>query len=103
MDLSQKKLNKHEWEAIEVPLSSQEKKILNLVREGYTDVNIKCNDALSLMNFMKITKDFELYHSYFYELYSLLSRDMYFMVRVILFLEICEILGIKIMNCKYIL
>ena len=75
MDLSQKKLNKHEWEAIEVPLSSQEKKILNLVREGYTDVNIKCNDALSLMNFMKITKDFELYHSYFYELYFKLLID----------------------------
>ena len=29
MDLSQKKLNKEEWEAVEVPLPSDEKKISN--------------------------------------------------------------------------
>ena len=40
MDLTQKKLSKAEWEAIEVPLPSQEKEILELVKMGYDNVNI---------------------------------------------------------------
>ena len=69
MDLTQKKLSKAEWEAIEVPLPSQEKEILELVKMGYDNVNIKQNNALSLLMFMKIIKNFELYHRYFYNLY----------------------------------
>jgi len=69
MDLTQKKLSKAEWEAIEVPLPSQEKEILELVKMGYDNVNIKQNNALSLLMFMKIVKNFELYHRYFYNLY----------------------------------
>jgi len=69
MDLTQKKLSKAEWEAIEVPLPAMEKNILQLVRMGYNNVNIKQNNALSLLVFMKITKDFQLYHAYFYTLY----------------------------------
>ena len=69
MDLTQKKLSKAEWEAIEVPLPASEKEILQLVKNGYNNVNIKQNNALSLLMFMKITKDFTLYHAYFYTLY----------------------------------
>ena len=69
MDLTQKKLSKAEWEAIEVPLPAMEKNILQLVKNGYNNVNIKQNNALSLLIFMKITKDFKLYHAYFYTLY----------------------------------
>jgi len=69
MDLTQKKLSKAEWEAIEVPLPALEKEILQLVKNGYNEVNIKRNDALSLLMFMKITKNFKLYHAYFYTLY----------------------------------
>ena len=67
MDLSQKKLNKDEWEAVEVPLSSYEKNILSIIKDGYENVNIKKNNALSLMAFMKFNKDF--YHPYFYNTY----------------------------------
>ena len=56
MDLSQKKLKKEEWEAIEVPLPQQEKEILALIQQGYDDVNVKQNTALSIMTFMKIKK-----------------------------------------------
>ena len=68
MDLTQKKLSKAEWEAIEVPLPALEKEILQLVKNGYNNVNIKQNNALSLLMFMKITKNFKLYHAYFYTL-----------------------------------
>ncbi len=60
MDLTHKKLSKAAWEAIEVPLPASEKEILQLVKNGYNNVNIKQNNALSLLMFMKITKDFTL-------------------------------------------
>jgi len=69
MDLSQKKLKKEEWEAIEVPLPQQEKEILALIQQGYDDVNVKQNTALSIMTFMKIKNNRELYHHYFYDIY----------------------------------
>ena len=46
MDLTQKKLSKAEWEAIEVPLPASDKEILQLVKNGYNNVNIKQNNAL---------------------------------------------------------
>ena len=69
MDLSQKKLNKNEWQALEVPTSHQEILILKLIGDGYHNVNIKQNDALSLVTFMKISANFDMYHDYFYNLY----------------------------------
>ena len=54
MDLTQRKLNKSEWESIEVPVSQSEQKILKLIIEGFNDVNIKSNDQKSLISFLKI-------------------------------------------------
>ena len=42
-------LNREEWEAIEVPVSPGEKIILSIIKDGYENVNIKRNDALSLI------------------------------------------------------
>ena len=69
MDLAQKKLNKNEWEAIEVPSSSNELEILKLIVEGYDNVNVKKNNALSILTFMKINKNIDIYHHYFYDIY----------------------------------
>ena len=69
MDLSQKKLTREEWEAIEQPLSAKEKQILTLIKDGYDNVNIKMNNALSLLSFMKINKDRDQFHNYFYNTY----------------------------------
>ena len=41
MDLTQRKLNKSEWDSIEIPVSQSEQKILKLIIEGFNDVNIK--------------------------------------------------------------
>ena len=69
MDLRQHKLTKREWEILEIPVDSQEMKILNLINKGWDNVNIKFNDTNSLLNFMKITSELEIFHQYFYELY----------------------------------
>lgn len=54
MDINQVKLNKSEWESIEIPVSKNEIDILNLIINGYNDVNIKINLNNSLISFLKI-------------------------------------------------
>jgi hypothetical protein len=54
MNLDQTKLTKSEWNAIEVPVSEKEKAVLELIKKGYHNVNIKYNDFLSLFSFLKI-------------------------------------------------
>jgi hypothetical protein len=54
MDLKQRKLNKSEWESIEVPVSPQEIEILKLIIAGYHNVNIKINNKNSIFTFLKL-------------------------------------------------
>ena len=69
MDLRQNKLKKEEWEALEVPVSPEELNILNLIRDGYTNLNIRYNKVPSLIEFMKISRDLNLFHGYLYDRY----------------------------------
>ena len=57
MDLSQKKLEKNEWEALEVPVVDSELQVLKMIQGGYANVNKKWNNALSILTFMKIIKN----------------------------------------------
>jgi len=66
MDLSQKKLEKNEWEALEVPVVDSELQVLKMIQGGYANVNKKWNNALSILTFMKITKNLDMYHNYFF-------------------------------------
>jgi hypothetical protein len=71
MDLNQRKLNKSEWESIEVPVIDEEKNILTLICNGYHDVNIKYNKHISLFGYLKVEfsplmEDY-LYYNYFLE------------------------------------
>jgi len=54
MDLNQRKLTKYEWDSIEIPISEQEKMILNMIVNGYNDVNIRINLHNSILTFLKI-------------------------------------------------
>ena len=54
MDLNQRKLIKSEWDSIEVPFSKGEIDVLNLIINGFHDVNIKINYNDSLFTFLKI-------------------------------------------------
>ena len=71
MDLKQIKLSKSEWDSIEIPVSIQETEILNLITNGYSDVNVKINKTDSLFTFLKIEFSSEieefLYNKYFAE------------------------------------
>jgi len=69
MDLRQQKLTGEEWDSLERPLAKQEKRILQLIYEGYNNVNVTFNDTLSLINFIKITDNLDMYHEYLFERY----------------------------------
>ena len=57
MDLNQRKLTKKEWDSIEYPVSANELFILKLITKGYHNVDIVCNNTLSLLAYMKIIPD----------------------------------------------
>jgi|GEM_PF-1607573 len=69
MDLTQRKLNRSEWESIEVPVSAEEKEVLQLIINGTAFVNIKYNKAISLLSYLKVENNNEmedyLYNKYF--------------------------------------
>jgi len=55
MDLIfQCKLTKSEWESIETPVPESEKEILNMIVQGYSNVDYKYNRNQSLFTFAKI-------------------------------------------------
>jgi hypothetical protein len=54
MDLNQRKLTSNEWEFIEKPLEPSEIKIINLIKEGFIKTDIKKNDTLCLIDYIKI-------------------------------------------------
>jgi len=54
MDLKQRKLNRSEWNSIEIPVSKVEIDILKMIISGYHDVNIKINNNNSIFTFLKI-------------------------------------------------
>ena len=68
MDLTQSKLTRAEWETIEIPVSEDEKRILHLIIDGYSDVNVRRNSTLSLLAHMKLESSPE-FHAYLYKQY----------------------------------
>lgn len=69
MDLKQRKLSKSEWDSIEVPVAEAEINVLQLIIQGYSDVNIKINKTHSLFTYLKVeynpqNEDY-LYNKYF--------------------------------------
>ena len=52
--LKQTKLTRAEWDTIEVPVSEEEKAILRLIIDGYSNIQIKYNNTTSLFSFTKI-------------------------------------------------
>ena len=54
MDLKQRKLNKSEWESIEILVKEEELNILQLIIKGYNDVLVRINNTNSIFTFLKI-------------------------------------------------
>jgi hypothetical protein len=81
MDLNQRKLTKSEWESIEIPVSKNEIEILQLIKNGYSNVNIKINKTDSLFTYLKIEYSAQieefLYAKYFADkIKSLVSNNL---------------------------
>ena len=68
MDLTQKKLSKAEWLTIEISISDKEKEIVQLIKDGYHNVNLRVNNTQSLISIMKIENTPE-NQSYLYKQY----------------------------------
>ena len=66
MDLTQQKLTKSEWNFLEVPVNSQEGKILKLIYNGYDNTSYTNNESNSLLGWMKIGTDEDQFHLYIY-------------------------------------
>ena len=70
MDLSQTKLSKEEWDSLEIPVKPEELRILKLIGEGYNNLNIKFNDTVSLLNFIKLSNSSsDEYHEFLFDEY----------------------------------
>ena len=54
---------------MEVPVEDSELQVLKMIQGGYSNVNKKWNSTLSILTFMKITKNIDMYHDYFFECY----------------------------------
>ena len=54
MDLTQQKLSKAEWLNVEVMVPENEKAILNIIIDGYENVNIRRNNTQSIVSVMKL-------------------------------------------------
>ena len=50
MDLKQRKLNRSEWNSIEVAVPKSEIDVLHLIIAGFSDVNIRINNNNSIFN-----------------------------------------------------
>ena len=53
VDLHQKKLSKAEWDYTEIPESKEEIDILNMIKKGFNNVNIKHNSSKSMIGVLK--------------------------------------------------
>jgi len=69
MDLRQQKLTSEEWDALERPVAKDEERILQMINQGYNNVDILFNDTQSLINYIKVSENLDMHHSYFYDKY----------------------------------
>ena len=73
MDFNQCKLTKNEWNSIEIPITTSEKYVCELIIRGFSNVNITLNRNVSLISFLKISPNDTL-DNYVY--YKYLQNDM---------------------------
>ena len=80
MDLKQRKLNRSEWDSIEIPVPKAEIDILNMIVQGYHDVNIRINNNNSIFSYLKIEfsekMESYLFNKYFRERTGLIEKEL---------------------------
>ena len=80
MDLQQRKLNRSEWNSVEIPVSKEEIDILKMIILGYHDVTIRVNHHNSIFTFLKIEysekMEDHLYSKYLHERVDKMESDI---------------------------
>ena len=76
MDLSQTKLTKEEWNALEVPTTGREFDIIKMIHDAGNNVNVYMKNTQTFLDFIKISSNVDNYHYYIFENYfkSLLMK-----------------------------
>ena len=69
MDLSQVKLNKTEWDSIEIPLRVEEQRVIDLIMKGYNDLSIRTNHNTSLATYLRLSSTIEGLDDYLFKEY----------------------------------
>lgn len=80
MDLKQNKLSKDEWEHIEKGISKNEKDIMQMIIDGFYNVDIKENKNTSFLSFLKLQytkeREYYIYVTYFHnEIKNIINED----------------------------
>ena len=69
MDLTQRKLTREEWNSVELPISNDEKKVIDLIKKGFHNTSILYNDTYTILSYLKLqsndTIDGYIFHRYF--------------------------------------
>ena len=68
MEFSQTKLNYIEWNSIEIPLAAEEIDILNLITQGYHNININYNKLNSILDILKLDPNDPVNYDYYLSL-----------------------------------
>jgi len=87
MDLNQIRLNKTEWDSIEIPIREEEMRVVKMIMAGYSDLNIKTNRNISLASYLQMPTDIEslddhLFKEYFEKTVRAIDPSMVPTVRV---------------------
>ena len=91
VDLHQKKLSKAEWDYTEIPESREEIEVLNMIKAGFNNVNIRFNTTKSIIGILKTSISEEIMVFLF---------NKYFKTRVE---EICEEAEYTEFNCEQVI
>ena len=67
--VNQAKLTKSEWNGIEVPISSEELGILNMIQLGFANVDIKVNNTPTIVSHLKLSNITNQTHLYLFKRY----------------------------------
>lgn len=60
MDLQQRKLTRDEWNSIEKPITKDELRVVQLIKDGYSNVQIKRNTTLTIIVLLKVSSSDEI-------------------------------------------
>ena len=75
MNLSQRKLNRAEWNSVEIPIPIEEKAVVDMICRGFYDPNYAYNPTKTIMYFLKIEKtETNEKYTYLYYLHDKISK-----------------------------